>query len=162
MPAAAAHNGFDPERFAALWAGCDTGNNNEAEAVNKFRALRRMVAGNNLRIVDCVTGRDDVMHALDAQLKPVRKDSAELAAAFVEIAKLADLAKERAEIINELRRNSGGSARGSPAMSGPPRVSETGPVHEYLGGVFAFVFVMVAAALLFVGGCRLAAAVFGG
>jgi len=39
MPAAV-NNGFEPERFASLWAGCDTGNANEAESVNKFRALK--------------------------------------------------------------------------------------------------------------------------
>jgi hypothetical protein len=77
--ATAANNGFDAERFAALWAGADTGNNNEAEAITKFRAARRMAAGCNLRLVDCMTGRDDVTRALDAQMKPLRKNGANAA-----------------------------------------------------------------------------------
>lgn len=78
MPGAAS-NGFDAQRFAALWAGCDTGNGNEAEAVTKFRAAWRMAASHRLRIVDCMTGRDDVMAALDAQMKPLRKNGASAA-----------------------------------------------------------------------------------
>ncbi|MGH9444127.1 MAG: hypothetical protein ACRD3O_00030 [Terriglobia bacterium] len=74
MPGAAS-NGFDAQRFAALWAGCDTGNGNEAEAVTKFRAVWRMAASHRLRIVDCMTGHEKVMAALDAQMKPLRKSA---------------------------------------------------------------------------------------
>ena|SRR5581483_12323960 len=87
---ATSNNGLDAERFAALWAGADTGNSNEAEAVNKFRAVWRMASSNRVRIVDCMTGRDDVMRALDNQMKPLRKNAG---------ANLAELnaARERAE-----------------------------------------------------------------
>ena len=91
---------FDAEGFAKLVARFDTGNSNEAEAVSAARALRRMVVSDGLRIVD-VMGRADVMAALDAQLQPVREDSQELKAAFVEIARLADLVRQRDEAAAE-------------------------------------------------------------
>jgi hypothetical protein len=94
--------GFSAERFAALWAGFDTGNVNEAEAIGKARALRRMVAGEGLRIID-VIGRADVRQALDAQLKPAREDTPELREAFVQIAQLADRLKEADELVTGLR-----------------------------------------------------------
>ena len=97
-----ANDGLNAERFAALWAGCDAGNANEAEALSKFRVLRRMVIAENLRIVDAM-GRADVMRALDAQLKPVREESPELKAAFLQVAQLAELANERQELIDELQ-----------------------------------------------------------
>jgi hypothetical protein len=96
-----ANDGLNAERFAALWAGCDAGNANEAEALSKFRLLRRMVIAENLRIVDAM-GRADVMQALDAQLEPVREESPELKAAFLQVAQLAELANERQELIAEL------------------------------------------------------------
>jgi hypothetical protein len=97
-----ANDGLNAERFAALWAGCDAGNANEAEALSKFRLLRRMVIAENLRIVDAM-GRADVMRALDAQLKPVREESLELKAAFLQVAQLAELANKRQELIVELQ-----------------------------------------------------------
>lgn len=97
-----ANQGFEAARFAALWAGLDAGNSNEAEAVSKFRALRRMAVGENVRIIDLM-GRADVLAALDAQLKPVREESPELKDAFGKITQLADdLAREK-EISEELR-----------------------------------------------------------
>jgi hypothetical protein len=120
--ATAATNGFDAERFAGLWAGADTTNNNEAEAITKFRAARRMAAGSNLRMVDCMTGRDDVMRALDAQMKPLRKNTgasaADLAAARERVDKLGaenlDLmrkVRELAELLKQEKETSGAWAR---------------------------------------------------
>lgn len=141
----AANNGIDPERFAALWAGCDCGNPNEAEALSKFRALRRMALAAKLRIVD-VMGRADVVQALDAQLEPVREESPELKAAFLEIAKLADLAKEQEEIISDLQRE---LASGRPATSmGASRVPHGDPVNA---GLMVAVS-LVAIALMIVAG----------
>jgi hypothetical protein len=86
--------GLDPQLFASLIARFDTGNN-EAEAMNAARAMRRMVSKEGLRIVD-VLERADVRKALDDQLQPVREDSAELKEAFDKIRQLADLlAQER-------------------------------------------------------------------
>jgi len=140
---------FDAERFAALWAGFDMGNASEAEAMNKGRALRRMVAASGLRIVD-VMGRADVMQALDAQLQPVREESAELKAAFLEIAKLADLAKQREEMIDELREElaeaigSGGASAGQTGPL-PPGVSDGGLVD---GGLVAAVSIAAVALMI--------------
>jgi hypothetical protein len=98
-----ANNVFDAERFAALVGRFDIGNPSEAEAMNAARVMRRALVEHNMRFVD-VIGRADVMQALDAQCKPVREDSAELKAAFVEIAKYAELAHQHSEKVNELRR----------------------------------------------------------
>jgi hypothetical protein len=149
MPVAAS-NGLDPERFAALWAGCDTGNANEAEAVNKFRALRRMVVADNVRIVD-VMGRADVVQALDVQLQPLREESPQLKEAFGQITKLADaLARER-EITAELREE----------LAAVP-VAENGacPARDCLGGFGAFAAVMLVWALMFYGAWHAVVAVF--
>src|SRR5689334_21230532 len=116
--ATSATNGFDAERFAGLWAGADTGNYNEADAITIFRAARRMAAGSNLRMVDCMTGRDDVMRALDAQMKPLRKNTgacaADLAAARERVDKLGaenlDLmrkVRELAELLKQEKETSG-------------------------------------------------------
>jgi hypothetical protein len=100
MPGAAS-NGFRPERFAALWAGLDTGNGNEAEAVNKFRALRRMAVAENLRIIDAM-GRADVVRALDVQLRPVREESHEVKAALEQAVALRQELTERTRNVREL------------------------------------------------------------
>jgi len=63
---------IDARRFAALMAGFDLGNPNEAEAMGKGRALRRMVAACGLRMVD-VMEMPDVREALDAQMQPLRQ-----------------------------------------------------------------------------------------
>jgi hypothetical protein len=147
MPGAA-QNGLEPQRFAALWAGCDTGNGSEAEALSKFRALRRMAMAENLRIIDAM-GRADVMQALDAQLQPEREESPELKAAFLEVAKVADLAQRRQEVIDELQEqlDTGIGARSS-ANTLPPRVSDGGMVN---GGLVAAVL-MIAVLLMLAAG----------
>src|SRR5260370_38938269 len=85
MPAGQPQNAFDPQRFAALWAGFDTGNTSDAEAKGKAQELRRMAVAEKVRIIDLM-GRLDVMRALDAQLRPVREtpDTAPLDAAQAE------------------------------------------------------------------------------
>jgi flagellar motility protein MotE (MotC chaperone) len=93
--------GFRPERFAALWAGCDAANANEAEAVGKFRELRRMVLADKRRVVD-VMGRADLMAALDTQLKPMREQSPEVKAALDQAAALREELTERTRNVREL------------------------------------------------------------
>src|ERR1700694_5974584 len=93
---------FDTQEFAKLMARFDTGNASEAEAMSAARVMRRMVASEGLRFVN-VMERADVKKALDAQLQPVREDSAELQEAFGKITELAEqLARER-EISAQLR-----------------------------------------------------------
>jgi hypothetical protein len=94
---------FNAERFAALVARFDVGNSSEAEAMSAARTIRRGLIEKSVRFVDAMA-RADVMQALDAQLKPVREDSAELKAAFVEVTKYADVAREQTEIAKQLRR----------------------------------------------------------
>jgi hypothetical protein len=122
MPAPA-NNGFEPEEFAKLLANFDTGNPNEASAINAARLLRRSLVGNGLRLVD-VMGRCDVMAALDAQLQPVREESPELKAAFLKIASLAELAKQQEDFIMQLQSELAGGIAGQPAMPIPPPVSD--------------------------------------
>jgi hypothetical protein len=136
-------NGFDPEEFAKLMARFDTGNPSEAEAMNAGRAMRRMVAGNGLRLVDVIE-RADVKQALDLQLQPVREDSPELKAAFLEIARLADLATQREGIIEELRQKVGAGA-GAGNQVRRPRASERGLIN---GGLVAVVTLAVIAMLV--------------
>jgi hypothetical protein len=143
-----AQNRLEPDRFAALWAGCDTGNGNEAEAVNKFRALRRMAAMDNARIIDLM-GRADVSAALDAQLQPVREESPQLKEAFGKIADLAEALAREKKIAAQLREeldNGNAFAAASAARPVPPRlVSDAGLVN---GGLVAAVSVVAAVLMI--------------
>jgi C4-dicarboxylate-specific signal transduction histidine kinase len=129
-------NLFDAREFARLMARFDTGNPSEAEAMNAGRALRRMVAGHNLRLVD-VFERSDVKQALDDQLQVVREESSELREAFAKITELADLLARERETAAELQR------RGSRA-SVTSRNDAVGLVN---GGLVAAV-VLIASALM--------------
>jgi len=130
---------FDAVEFAKLMARFDTGNSNEAEAISAARVMRRMVVSDGLRIVD-VMGRADVMAALDAQLQPVREDSPELKAAFLEVARLADLVKRREEAVGELRQKLAGVRPAGPL----PVSADAGLVN---GGLVA-ALVVIALALM--------------
>ena len=148
MPGAAS-DGFDPEEFAKMWARFDTGNPSEAEAMNAGRMLRRTLVSNGLRFVD-VMGRADVMQALDAQLQPAREESPELKAAFLEIAKLADLAKQREEIINELREElAEGAFEASSTIPAPPPISDGGLIDGGLVAAVSIVAVVLMLAAVF-------------
>jgi hypothetical protein len=73
---------FSPEeaqRFAALWAGFDTGNPSEPEAMAKGRGLRRMLVDKNIRLVDALE-LPGIRKALDAQMQPVRQPVPDVAA----------------------------------------------------------------------------------
>ena len=100
MPAGQ-QNGFDAQRFAALMARFDTGNPSEVEAINAVRILRRMVAGNGLRVVD-VLERPDVKRALDDQMQPVRTESGELQAALEQAASLREELTQRTRDVRKL------------------------------------------------------------
>jgi hypothetical protein len=82
MPAAQYEPKFtDPEaqRFAALWAGFETGNLSEAEAMGKGRIVRRMFAAKGLRIIDALE-LPEIRKAIDDQLQPVRAANSDTAA----------------------------------------------------------------------------------
>jgi hypothetical protein len=116
MPATQQREKFsteEAERFAALWAGFED-MSNEAEAMGKARALRRMLAGKTLddgkalRLVDALE-LPEIRAALDAQLQPVRnKENPDAEAAFLQIAELAEIARGQEVIIQNLRRQMAG------------------------------------------------------
>lgn len=139
--------GFDAQEFAKLMARFDTGNASEAEAVSAARMMRRMVASEGLRFVD-VMERAEVKKALDAQLQPVREDSAELKEAFAKITELAKaLAQERgitAQLQQECDR-----LRSSPSAQPVNGTSPTSlPIALINGWLEAFIAVLAAALLI--------------
>ena len=129
-------NVFDAGEFAKLMARFDTGNPSEAEAMNAGRALRRLVAAHNLRLVD-VFERSDVKQALDDQLQPVREESLELKEAFAKITELADLLAKERETAAELQRR----------LSKGPVTSRNDAAGLVNGGLVAAV-VLIASALM--------------
>jgi hypothetical protein len=151
MPDTTQH-GFDAQRFAALWAGCDAGCNNEAEAVAKWRSLRRMVLGEGLRIVDVIFCAD-VLAALDDQLQPKREKAGSEGPgaedALQEIERLRDALAGEREITAQLREQ---LARSAPARSGvmPARAFDPGLVNY---GLVALV-VGLAVASMIAAACR--------
>lgn len=87
--------------IAALMAGSDTGNACEAEAMNKFRALRRMASDAGLRIVD-VLELPDVRQAIDDQMRPARQENGNLQKALEQAAALREELTERTRNVREL------------------------------------------------------------
>jgi hypothetical protein len=125
--AIASSNSFDPEEFVKLIASFDTGNPSEAEAMTAGRLMRRSLVTHGLRLVD-VMGRPDVIQALDDQLQPVREESPELKEAFQKVADLADLAKQREDIIDELQQELARGAGNCACPMTPSRASQGGLV----------------------------------
>jgi len=182
MPGAAS-NGFCPERFAALMARFEIANPSEAEAMNAARALRRMVAMNNLRLVDALE-RADVKQALDAQLQPLREESPEIKAALEQAASLREELTERTRNVRELaellkkqeetteglrkelmavtRRSGQQQSRASaPSPAAPPRVSFSSSVPQHGGGVAPFALLVVALILIVFGTLHLTVTALG-
>jgi hypothetical protein len=69
----------EAQRFAALWAGFETVNPSEAEAMVKGCPMRRMAADKGLRIIDALE-LPEIRKALDDQLQPVRTANSDAAA----------------------------------------------------------------------------------
>lgn len=135
---------FDAQEFAKLMARFDTGNASEAEAVSAARMMRRMVASEGLRFVD-VMERAEVKKALDAQLRPVREDSAELKEAFAKVTELAKALAQEREIATRLREQLAAGPIGANAASAASAgVSPVSLVNGWLEAVTA----ALAAALL--------------
>jgi hypothetical protein len=61
----------EAQRFAALWAGFETGNPSVPEAMGKGRLMRGMTAAKGLRIADALE-LPEIRKAIDDQLQPVR------------------------------------------------------------------------------------------
>jgi len=91
----------EAQRFAALVAGLDVGNPNEAEATGKFRVLRRMAAGKNIRLVDALE-LPEIMAALDDQMQPDRQQRPELQTAMEQAAALRKELTERTRDVRTL------------------------------------------------------------
>src|ERR1700676_5284850 len=140
---------FDPEEFAKLMARFDTGNASEAEAVSAARMMRRMVASEGLRFVD-VMERADVKKDLDAQLQPVREDSAELKEAFAKVTELAKALAQEREISTRLREqlaacSASGANPSAPAAGVSPGSLVNGWLEAFAAALAAAL--MIAAAL---------------
>jgi hypothetical protein len=80
-------NAKEAERFAALMAGGDNGNPNEAEAMGKLCALRRMAAAKSIRLVDALE-LPEIRRAIDDQMQPDRKENPEFQTALEQATKL--------------------------------------------------------------------------
>jgi hypothetical protein len=102
---------------------------------------------------ECLKGQMEAA----ALVEKLRQDNAQLEK---DGAALALAVKRQEQIIGELRKQ---QKMARPVMTQAVAVAPAavGPAGEYLGGLFAFVFVVAAAALLFLGAWRLAVAVFG-
>lgn len=117
---------FDERRFAALLAGFDLGNASEEEAVSKGRALRRMAANVNMRVVDLME-LPEVKQAIDDQMEPVRAKSAALQEALEhtsalqeeltertrDVRRLAESLRQRDEAMEAMQRRLAGAQSGS-------------------------------------------------
>jgi hypothetical protein len=94
-------------------------------------------------------GRADVMRALDAQLEPVREESPELKAAFLQVAQLAELANERQEVIVELQQEL--EAASFPGISShPARRAQPVSSGELVNGGLVAALAIIAALLMLV------------
>jgi hypothetical protein len=69
----------EAQRFAALWAGFETGNPSLPEAMGKGRLMRSMTAAKGLRIADALE-LPEIRKAIDDQLQPVRAANTDTAA----------------------------------------------------------------------------------
>jgi hypothetical protein len=160
-------------RFAALFAGFDTGNACDEEAVSKFRVARRMADEEKMRIVDLLE-REDVRQAIDDQLQPVRHSSRKLQEALEheatvteqliqctrEVGKLADLLRRERQATERLRKDLAAvtwassrtqTQRRQPGRTAAPfRVSSRG-AHSFGAQSSFFEFVVVGAALALLG-----------
>jgi predicted RNase H-like nuclease (RuvC/YqgF family) len=85
---------INARRFVALLAGFDTGNASEEEALSKGRAMRRMAADANMRVVD-VLELPEVRQALNDQMQPARWESKEMQQALEHITALREELRER-------------------------------------------------------------------
>lgn len=68
----------EAQRFAALWAGFETGNPSVPEAMGKGRLMRGMTAAKGLRIADALE-LPEIRKAIDDQLQPVRAANSDAA-----------------------------------------------------------------------------------
>jgi Mg2+ and Co2+ transporter CorA len=137
----------EAERFAALWAGFDTGNTSEAEAMGKGRVMRRMAAERNLRIVDALE-LPEIRQALDDQMQPVRQAVPDVAAMQAELedlrGKLAFVVPKLREVTDALAKDRTdaveGMAMGGGIFLGSALVAGT---FGMTGGIVVFVLALV-------------------
>jgi hypothetical protein len=137
---------INARRFAATWAGSDTGNASEEEALSKFCALRRMAANANLRIID-VLEIPDVRRAFDDQMQPVRQESPALQEAMKQTAALREELTER---MRDVRKMAELLARKQQERSGYASAHSVSGKPRHCFGAQSWLFEVVAVALALV------------
>ena len=165
----------EAERFAALVAGIDLGSPNDAEAAGKFRALRQMLAGKNIRLVDALE-LPEIRKAIDDQMHPERKEGPalqeameqaaalreELTARTRDVRTLAELVTLRDQTIESLRdelaavdgaANQGQARKRTPRRAAAPSSSAAPCVSGGAAPVMAFWVVVVAVLIWGISSC---------
>ncbi len=150
---------FNARRFAALMAGFDTGNVFlEEEAVSKGRALRKMAAEANLRIVDALE-LPDVKKAIDEQMQPVRQESHALQTAMEQAAALREELTARTRDVRRMAELLA-KARSGQKVSPAPSSDGSGAAHSFGSQSWVFEAGAVLLALLLMGMAALSIKVF--
>jgi hypothetical protein len=139
-------NAAEARRFAALLAGFDTGNNSDEEAGGKGRAMRRMAADCNARIVDLLE-TPEVRRAVDDQLQPVRQEGPELQEAREEAAALRAELTERTRDVRKLAE----ALAGNEFVKAKTGVRAHGNMHSFGAQSWVFEVVTVLLALIVMG-----------
>jgi hypothetical protein len=88
----------EAQRFAALWAGFETVNPSEHEAMAKGRMMRRVAAAKGLQVVDALE-LPEIRKAIDDQLQVVRAANTDSAAK----AEVEELRGKLAVVVPKLR-----------------------------------------------------------
>jgi hypothetical protein len=125
---------INARRFAALFAGFDTGNTSDEEALSKGRALRRVAAENNMRIVDLLE-MPEIREAIDDQMSPVRNDGRELQSAMEQAAALREELTERTRDVRKLVEALTRQKETTEALREELGVVTRAQVHNQTGGV---------------------------
>jgi hypothetical protein len=139
---------INARRFVALLAGFDTGNASEEEAMSKGRALRRMAADANMRIVD-VLELPEIRQALDDQMQPVRGESKEMQKALEQLASLREELTARTRDVRRMAELLGKKQSGQTIPTAP--ACESGDAAHSFGAqswVFELGAVLLAVVLL--------------
>ena len=161
MPKAQANPAVDARRVAALLAGFDLDNGSEEEAISKARALRRMAANANIRIVDLLE-LPDVRKAVDDQMQPRRHESEELQEAqelaaslagelndrMGDVTKLANQLREQEETSETLRQQLAANQTQSSGIAGMSAPSLGVPSWGFEMGTVLLAVMLICAALV--------------
>jgi len=139
-------NAVQARRFAALFAGFDTGNTSDEEAGGKGRAMRRMAADFDTRIVDLLE-TPEVRRAVDDQLQPARLEGPALQEAREEAAALRAELTERTRDVRKLAE----ALAGSELVKAKTAVHSHGKEHSFGAQSWVFEVGAVLLALIVMG-----------